>query len=368
MRIISLLKVALLGLTLSGCVAPLLINPAGQLMWALLKPLVGFDPNEANLFEQPLVKDRMTAILGPHYDTTLNLLKTANELQQEGPLFYALSQIAPGVTDQAGLVWNADSNQMAVMLVDKQGTQVFAEPGQSPIWPTAMQGWGSANGAAQATGRNAVQTVSDSASAVGSGLSAVSSTLSVLSNPQQAVGQLIEGSTQSLVDGVQQKAVQAASDTVSQAQQSASKTASDAVGQAQQSANKAASDAVTQAQQSASQAASEAVTQAQQSANQAASEAVTQAQQSASKTAREAVTQAQQSANQAASEAVTQAQQSASKTASEAVTQAQQSASKTASEAVGQAQQSADKAASGAVATQEQQRAAAEAALEQLLN
>ncbi|WP_042044937.1 hypothetical protein, partial [Aeromonas simiae] len=274
MRIISLLKVALLGLTLSGCVAPLLINPAGQLMWALLKPLVGFDPNEANLFEQPLVKDRMTAILGPHYDTTLSLLKTANELQQEGPLFYALSQIAPGVTDQAGLVWNADSNQMAVMLVDKQGTQVFAEPGQNPIWPAAMQGWGSANGAAQATGSHAVQTVSEGASAVGSGLSAVGSTLSVLSNPQQAVGQLIEGSTQSLVEGVQQKAAQAASDTVSQAQQSASKAASEAVGQAQQSANKAASEAVGQAQQSADKAASEAVGQAQQSASKAASEAV----------------------------------------------------------------------------------------------
>jgi len=131
MRIMPLLKAACLSLMLSACVAPLLMmSPTSQLMWALLKPLVGFDPNETSLFEQPMIKDRMTAMLGPNYDTTMQLLKTANELQQEGPLFYVVSRYAPipDVAKQAGMVWNADTNQLAVMLQKGDGaTQVFGE-------------------------------------------------------------------------------------------------------------------------------------------------------------------------------------------------------------------------------------------------
>ena len=33
-------------------------------MWALLKPLVGLDPNDVGLFEQPLIKNRMQELLG----------------------------------------------------------------------------------------------------------------------------------------------------------------------------------------------------------------------------------------------------------------------------------------------------------------
>lgn len=120
MRIMPLLQAACLSLMLSACVAPLLMmSPTSQLMWALLKPLVGFDPNEANLFEQPIIKDRMTSILGPNYDSTMQLLKTANELQQEGPLFYVVSRYAPmpDVAKQAGMVWNSQTNQMSVMLL-----------------------------------------------------------------------------------------------------------------------------------------------------------------------------------------------------------------------------------------------------------
>ena len=67
MRVTNLLKILLIGLLLSGCVAPLLAGAQSQLMWALLKPLVGFDPNEVDLFEQPLIKDRMQPLLGEHY-------------------------------------------------------------------------------------------------------------------------------------------------------------------------------------------------------------------------------------------------------------------------------------------------------------
>ncbi|MBA2075367.1 hypothetical protein [Aeromonas veronii] len=147
MRIMPLFQAACLSLMLSACVAPLLMmGPTSQLMWALLKPLVGFDPNEVNLFEQPLIKDRMTAILGPNYDSTMQLLKTANELQQEGPLFYVVSRYAPvpDIAKQAGMVWNSQTNQMSVLLQKGDGTtQTFGEnlAGTAPTWPTAMQGW-----------------------------------------------------------------------------------------------------------------------------------------------------------------------------------------------------------------------------------
>ena len=45
MHVRRLLKVLLVSLLLSGCVAPLLAGAQTQLMWALLKPLVGFDPS-----------------------------------------------------------------------------------------------------------------------------------------------------------------------------------------------------------------------------------------------------------------------------------------------------------------------------------
>ena len=153
MRCIVLLKVLLVSLLLSGCVAPLLMGAQSQLMWALLKPLVGFDPNEVNLFEQPLNKDRMQPLLGEHYGTAVQLLKTADEIQQEGPLFYVLSnnEVTGPLAKQAGFVWNSQSNQMAVLLQEQGKSLVFSEPlaeaakgsalapDQLGAWPTAMR-------------------------------------------------------------------------------------------------------------------------------------------------------------------------------------------------------------------------------------
>lgn len=153
MRILTLLKVTLLSLSLTACVAPLLAMGPGQLMWALLKPMVGLDPNSTNLFEQPVIKTRMTGLLGPHYDTTVNLLRTASELQQEGPLFYVMSRYTPQQdTEKAGLVWNSDTNQMAVLLNTEEQTKVFSEShtGHAAVWPTAMQDWLTAAGTATA--------------------------------------------------------------------------------------------------------------------------------------------------------------------------------------------------------------------------
>ncbi|GAB3214977.1 hypothetical protein [Pseudaeromonas pectinilytica] len=153
MHVRRLLKVLLVSLLLSGCVAPLLAGAQSQLMWALLKPLVGFDPNEVNLFEQPLIKDRMQPLLGEHYGTAVTLLKTADEIQQEGPLFYVLSnnKVTGPLADKAGFVWNSQTNQMAVLLQQQGKSAVFSEPlanaaaettgaaATVPVWPQAMQ-------------------------------------------------------------------------------------------------------------------------------------------------------------------------------------------------------------------------------------
>ena len=143
MRFALLLKVALLSFTLSACMAPLLAMGPSQLMWAILKPMVGLDPEQTNLLEQPLIKTRMTGLLGPHYDTTVSLLRTADALQQEGPLFYLMSRTRQAGADKAGLVWNADSNQMSVLLSANEQLSVFSEShtGKAAVWPVAMQGW-----------------------------------------------------------------------------------------------------------------------------------------------------------------------------------------------------------------------------------
>ena len=250
MRIMPLLKAACLSLMLSACVAPLLMmSPTSQLMWALLKPLVGFDPNEANLFEQPLIKDRMTAMLGPNYDSTMQLLKTANELQQEGPLFYVVSRYAPvpDVAKQAGMVWNADTNQLAVMVQKGDGaTQVFGEnlTAATPTWPSAMQGWQS-----QATPAATALT------GAGQGLTGAGSSLlgTMMGGLQQSASKALSDSTRQVIGSAattaQQQAAKAVSDSAKQAASSATTTAK------QQAASSAATiSAATSAQQQAAKA------------------------------------------------------------------------------------------------------------------
>ncbi len=115
-------------------------------MWTLLKPLVGLDPNDVGLFEQPLIKNRMQELLGKNYDTTLSLLKTADKIQQEGPLIYLVSTYTPvpEMAEKAGLVWNSDTNQMAVMLMKGGAPSVFSEQFSNqaqklvPSWPKEL--------------------------------------------------------------------------------------------------------------------------------------------------------------------------------------------------------------------------------------
>lgn len=136
MRFRTALTLGVFVLLLSGCMLPLLLAPSPQqLMWALLKPLVGFDPNAVNLFEQPIIKNRMTALLGPHYGPVMQLIKTADKLEQEGPLFFVVSRYTPipELAEKAGLVWNADTNQMAVAVLQGKGVEVFSEVVQKAV-------------------------------------------------------------------------------------------------------------------------------------------------------------------------------------------------------------------------------------------
>jgi len=136
MPLLRVLKLSLCCVLFAGCVAPVLLMPSSsQVMWALLQPLVGFDPNAVNLFEQPVIKQRMTALLGEHYAPTMQLLRTANELKKEGPLFYLASRYTPvpEIADKAGLVWNSDTNQMAALLSKGDVSQVFVETVRTTI-------------------------------------------------------------------------------------------------------------------------------------------------------------------------------------------------------------------------------------------
>jgi len=149
-RIMRLSVIFLLTFALSACVASALVgNAQSRLLWAFLKPIVGFNPHEFNVLESSLVKPRMQALLGSKYDTTMRFLSTANELQQEGALFYIASRYAPdsvkNITDKAAFVWNADTNQMAVLLIENGLPSVFSESAetaigtQAPQWPRELK-------------------------------------------------------------------------------------------------------------------------------------------------------------------------------------------------------------------------------------
>ena len=128
----KLLVCLLIVTCLSACTSVLIGNRAQSLlMKAIFKPLVGFDPTEVKLLEKPIIKERMQALLGEKYEPAMKLLNTAQEIQQEGALFYIASRYAPkqvqAITDKAGMVWNGDTNQMAVVLIENGKAEIFSE-------------------------------------------------------------------------------------------------------------------------------------------------------------------------------------------------------------------------------------------------
>lgn len=144
--------VVLMSGLLTACLGGLIANAGAQVLLAILKPMVGLDPNSHGLFQQPVIKSRMQAFLGDKYEPVMQLLMTADKLQEEGPLFYVVSRYTPvpQLAEKAGFVWNSDTNQMAVMLITggsptviaerilvKQANQQMAEA--VPQWPTEFQ-------------------------------------------------------------------------------------------------------------------------------------------------------------------------------------------------------------------------------------
>ncbi len=149
---VKVLLVSSCALLLSACLGGLLVQAGTQVMLAILKPMVGLDPNSNGLFQQPIIKNRMQSFLGDYYDPTMQLLRTADKVQEEGPLFYVVSRYTPipQIAEKAGFVWNSETNQMAVMLISGGSTTVIAErlirqqANQQmakviPQWPTELQ-------------------------------------------------------------------------------------------------------------------------------------------------------------------------------------------------------------------------------------
>ncbi len=208
---------------LTQCVAPaLLLAPQGQLMWALLKPMVGLDPKEANLFKQPLIQSRLEPLLGSQYAGAVQLLETADKIQQEGPLFYVVSKYTPvpELAEKAGFVWNSETNQMAVLLVSGGAPQVFAEKlnsevaAQIPVWPEELSDYTDPAKLQQQAINKAKQQLSDKIPVP----AAVAPLVDNATNLKEIKGQtknLIEEKKQSLVDN----AISPLTDAKQQAQQ-----------------------------------------------------------------------------------------------------------------------------------------------------
>lgn len=216
MRATKLIAVTFICILLSACVSSLLIGNQLQskLMWSFLKPLVGFDPNEVNLFETPMVKDRMTALLGDKYEPTMKLLRTAQSIQQEGALFYVASRYAPpqvqAITDKAAMVWNADTNQMAVMLIKDGTPEIISEQiegAKQAITPALPKELQSAYDKAQAAKKN-------------------------LEEKQKAlldVQKIVENPVEAVTDNINKKINSAAADAAEKTKAQATRTAQQAL-------------------------------------------------------------------------------------------------------------------------------------------
>lgn len=152
MRIHKGLMTALLAFSLAGCLGGLIASAGTRVLLAILAPMVGLDPNAGGLFQQPIIRDRMQAFLGDQYQPVMQLIATADKLQQEGPLYFVVSRYTPipDIAEKAGFVWNSDTNQMAVMLVAGGSPTILAEKvllqnaGQTvaeavPVWPAELQ-------------------------------------------------------------------------------------------------------------------------------------------------------------------------------------------------------------------------------------
>lgn len=215
MRTTKFIAIAFACVLLSACVSSLLIGNQLQskLMWSFLKPLVGFDPNEVDLFEAPMVKNRMTSLLGDKYEPTMKLLRTAQAIQQEGALFYVASRYAPPqvqeITDKAAMVWNADTNQMAVMLIKDGTPEIISEQIEgakqaiTPVLPKELQ--------------RAYEQAKTAKTALEEKQKALLNVQKIIENPLEAVSDNIDKKIDDAITDTAQKAKQQATEQLQQA-------------------------------------------------------------------------------------------------------------------------------------------------------
>lgn len=215
---------------LNQCVAPaLILSPQSQILWALLKPMVGLDPKETNLFRQPILQSRLEPLLGTHYASAVQLLETADKIQQEGPLFYVVSKYTPvpELAEKAGFVWNSDTNQMAVLLVSGGAPQVFAEKlnaeiaEQVPIWPAELSDYTDPEKLKQQALAKAKTQISEQVPVPAAMKPVVQSVETIKNLPEQAKTAIAE-KQQALVN----QALKPLTDTKQQAEQQLQKTQS----------------------------------------------------------------------------------------------------------------------------------------------
>ncbi|MNC45662.1 hypothetical protein D3C75_946420 [compost metagenome] len=211
-------------------------------------------------------------------------------MQQEGPLFYVVSRYAPvpDVAKQAGMVWNADTNQLSVMLQKGDGaTQVFGEnlTAATPTWPSAMQEWQAGNPTATALSGVGQAMTGSGTSLLGNMVGSLqqSATQAISSSASQAVNGATSAATQQVnksVTGTLQQANQAVTDSAKRAvSDSATQAASSATTTVQQQANKTVSDASATVQPQADKAVSNAVSTVHKQADAGADKAIKQSDQ-----------------------------------------------------------------------------------------
>lgn len=146
-RALQFIAVLTMLFTLTACASLLIGNRIqGAILNAVFTQLVGKSPDQ--LLEDSRIQDRLRPLLGDNYDPAMKLLKTAREVQREGALFYVASRYAPdevkGVLNTAAMVYNADTNQMAVMLLGGDKPEIIGEQPTDggflePLLPTELK-------------------------------------------------------------------------------------------------------------------------------------------------------------------------------------------------------------------------------------
>ncbi|MDZ7924232.1 MAG: hypothetical protein U5M23_09240 [Marinagarivorans sp.] len=159
-----LLVVVLIISLLTGCTSLIVGNRMqSAILGALFESVLGFNPNDVKILENPAVKSRMQAMLGDKYDVTVSLLREAQKIQRDGAAYYILAKTAPVITktiaektglsqettgaalalvNNAGMSWDSNLNQFSVLLVEDGVPKVFSEAvgqGKESVGKTVSQ-------------------------------------------------------------------------------------------------------------------------------------------------------------------------------------------------------------------------------------